>query len=146
MTKSGTFLDMKLEYNRARDEIERLRAGCNPECPGCGLKPCNETGQAVLWCDECVGEQQAEIERLKTELHDVPWQEVAESQQAEIERLKQHKQDLNAAITLMRTLAKEQLDEAREAAKLIVARLHNNGDKDGAAKFERRYPWLEEDQ
>ena len=37
-------------------------------------------------------------------------------------------------------------DEAREAAKLIVARLHNNGDKEGAAKFERRYPWLEEDQ
>jgi len=65
MTKSGTFLDLKLEYNRARDEIERLRAGCNPECPGCGLKPCNEKGQAVLWCDECVGEKQAEIERLR---------------------------------------------------------------------------------
>ena len=57
---------------------------------------------------------------------------------AEIARLKQHKQDLNAAITLMRTLAKEQLDEAREAAKHLAER-------HGIIRNDlNRWPWLEE--
>ena len=49
----------------AADEIERLRAACNPTCPGCERKPCNEDGTAVLWCDECVTEAADENERLR---------------------------------------------------------------------------------
>lgn len=49
-------------------EVEQLRANCNPQCPGCEMRPCNENGNAVLWCDECVGEVHAENERLRAEL------------------------------------------------------------------------------
>ena len=65
--------------------------------------------------------------------------------EAEIERLKQHKQDLNAAITLMRTLAKEQLDEAREAARWFYIN-HCEGSDYDFEQHEKRWPWLEEDQ
>jgi len=50
---------------KSRDaEIDRLRKGCNPECPGCGLHPCNERSAAVLWCDECAAVKQGQIARL----------------------------------------------------------------------------------
>lgn len=55
------------DYARLEAENERLRCGCNPTCPGCGLKPCNERGDAVLWCDECVVELQAELTQLRAE-------------------------------------------------------------------------------
>ena len=52
------------EYVRA-DVVDRLKSGCNPTCPGCGLRPCNEDGLATLWCDECVCALQAEVDRLR---------------------------------------------------------------------------------
>ena len=75
--------------------------------------------------------------------------EWCEAAAAEIERQREDVEcykGMKEGAIIRVTILEEQLKEAREAAKLIVARLHNNGDKDGAAKFERRYPWLEEDQ
>ena len=46
-------------------ERNRLRSGCNPTCPGCGLRPCNEHGGAVLWCDECASLLIAERDQLR---------------------------------------------------------------------------------
>lgn len=42
-------------------EGERLRQGCNPQCPSCGLKPCNERGEATLYCEECYLELQDQL-------------------------------------------------------------------------------------
>ena len=49
-------------------EVERLKLGCHPKCPGCGTRPNNENNKAVLWCDECVCAWKDEIKRLNKEL------------------------------------------------------------------------------